>query len=70
MTRYDGQLLMAIRHIPSETEQIETHILRFPDRDKFDDYRADEEILNLTSERAACISHTEISFGVQIREII
>ena len=38
----------------------ELHIVRFPDEAAYDAYRADPELVALASERAKCISATDI----------
>lgn len=66
MRRHGGSIERAIRidaaHTPSGAP-FEVHIVSFPDRARFDAYRADRELIALAAEREAVIAKTVVLTG-------
>ncbi len=46
----------------------EVHLVRFPDRQSFDAYRADRELQDLADQRARAIRETVVWFGADLPE--
>ena len=65
MSRHGGNIERTIEIDGEESAGTfrEVHIVTFPDRPAFDAYRADPEIVALTTLRKSAIASTEILFG-------
>ena len=67
MARYGGVIERAIRTSRASDdwsdEPFEVHVLKFPNRDRYDAYRDDAERHSLSGERAGIITKTDILVG-------
>ena len=66
MRRYGGAIERAIRIDPANASPdapFEVHVVTFPDRARFDAYRADFELAGLAAEREAAIGKTLVLTG-------
>ena len=65
MGRYGGRIERTIIEEPLKPGTVarEVHLIRFPDRDAFERYRADPDLAALAAMRLASIAHTELLFG-------
>lgn len=64
MARYGGEIVVAFR--PEGGEPYEVHLVRFPDRERFEAYRQDPELLSLAGLRERAIARTEILAGEEV----
>lgn len=58
MQRYDGRLERRIGLAPSLDEPHEVHLVTFPDRESFERYRADPDLLAMADLRTRAIRQT------------
>ena len=65
MARHGGRIERTVVEEPGEPGTVprEVHLIRFPDRNAFDRYRADPDLAALAAMRLASIAHTELLFG-------
>jgi len=66
MRRHGGSIERAIRIDPGNAPSdapFEVHIVSFPDRARFDAYRADRELIGVAAERDAAIAKTVVLTG-------